>query len=82
MYVAQAMVPAVMVFSLDGRPLRRIGRAGQGPGDIQFAAFGVGRIGDTLWIADETRVQLFTTDERVPEEVIHRQVVAGTDGTI
>lgn len=70
LYVAQAMVPAVTVFSLRGRLLRLIGRAGRGPGDIQFAAFGVGWVGDTLWIADETRIQLFTTDERVPEEVI------------
>ena len=38
LYVAQAMVPAVTVFSLDGQVLRRIGRAGQGPGDIQLAA--------------------------------------------
>lgn len=28
LYVAQAMVPAVTVFSLDGQALRRIGRAG------------------------------------------------------
>jgi len=56
------MVPAVTVFSPDGTPLRQIGRAGNGPGDIQWAAFGVGWVGDTLWIADETRVQLFTSD--------------------
>ena len=81
LYVAQAMVPAVTVFSLDGRPLRRIGRAGQGPGDIQFAAFGVGWIGDTLWVADETRVQLFTTDERVPDEVIQFYLSVPEEGS-
>lgn len=48
LYVAQAQVPAVTVFSLDGQVLRRIGRAGRGPGDIEFAATGVGWIGDTL----------------------------------
>ena len=55
---------------LDGQLLRQIGRAGQGPGDIERAASGVGWIGDTLWIADARRIQLFTTDERVPEQVI------------
>lgn len=70
LYVAQAMVPAVTVFSLDGQVLRRIGRAGQGPGDIQLAARAIGWIGDTLWVADFNRIQLFTTDERRPDEVI------------
>ena len=70
LYVAQAMVPAVTVFSLDGQVLRRIGRAGQGPGDIELAARSVGWVGDTLWIADFSRVQLFTTDERRPEQII------------
>ena len=69
-YVAQAMVPAVTVFSLDGHVLRRIGRAGRGPGDIEFAATGLGWLGDTLWVADLNRIQLFTTDERVPDQVI------------
>lgn len=81
LYVAQAMVPAVTVFSPDGRPLRQIGRAGNGPGDIQWAAFGVGWVGDTLWIADETRVQLFTTDERVPDEVIQFYLSAPQEGS-
>ena len=80
-YVAQAMVPAVTVFSLDGRVLRQIGRAGQGPGDIQLAAFGVGWIGDTLWIADRHRIQLFTTNERVPEEVIGFALPVPEEGT-
>ena len=70
LYVGQAMVPAVTVFSLDGRVLRRIGRAGRGPGDFEFSARGVGWIGDTLWVADLNRIQLFTANERVPEQVI------------
>lgn len=81
LYVAQAQVPAVNVFSLDGQLLRQIGRAGRGPGDIQFAAFGVGWIGDTLWIADETRIQLFTADERVPDEVIQFYVSVPEEGS-
>ena len=70
LYVAQATVPAVTVFTLDGQVLRRIGRAGRGPGDFEFLARGVGWIGDTLWVADPNRMQLFTADERVPEQVI------------
>lgn len=81
LYVGQVMVPAVTVFSLDGRVLRQIGRAGQGPGDIQLAAFGVGWIGDTLWIADQHRIQLFTTNERVPEEVVDFALPMPQEGT-
>ena len=81
LYVAQAMVPAVKVFSLDGQFLREIGRAGQGPGDISGAASGVGWIGDTLWIADRRRIQLFTTSERVPDEVIQFTMPRPEEGT-
>ena len=81
LYVAQAMVPAIKVFSLDGRLLRQIGRAGQGPGDIERAASAVGWIGDTLWIADAYRIQLFTTDERVPEQVIRFSLPMPHEGT-
>ena len=81
-YVGQVMVPAVTVFSPDGRVLRQIGRAGQGPGDIQLAAFGVGWIGDTLWIADQSRIQLFTTNERVPDEVIEFALPMPQEGTL
>ena len=70
LHVAQAMEPSVTVFSLDGQVLRRIGRAGRGPGDFELLARGVGWIGDTLWVADLNRIQLFTTDERVPAQVI------------
>ena len=81
LYVAQAQVPAITVFSLDGRVLRRIGRAGQGPGDIQLVATGVGWIEDTLWIADFGRIQLFTTNERVPDRVIQFNLPMPDEGT-
>ena len=81
LYVAQAQVPAITVFSLDGRVLRRIGRAGQGPGDIQLTATGVGWIGNTLWIADFARIQLFTSSERVPERVIHFNLPVPSEGS-
>ncbi|MXY31831.1 MAG: hypothetical protein F4179_01830 [Gammaproteobacteria bacterium] len=81
LYVAQALVPEITVFSPDGRVLRRIGRAGQGPGDIQLAGLGVGWIADTLWISDLNRIQLFTTDERVPEEMIQFSVAVPEEGS-
>lgn len=81
LYVAQAQVPAVNVFSLDGELLRQIGRAGRGPGDIEWSAFGLGWIGDTLWVADFNRIQLFTTDERVPEEVIQFYLSVPEEGS-
>lgn len=81
LYLAQAMVPEVAVFSRDGRLLRRIGRAGRGPGDFQFGVFGVGWIGDTLWVADLYRMQVFTTDERVPDEVIQFYLSVPEEGS-
>lgn len=81
LYVAQAMVPAITVFSPDGQVLRRIGRAGQGPGDFLFAALRVGWVGDTLWVADLNRIQLFATDERVPDQVIQFSVGALEEGS-
>lgn len=70
LYVAQGLVPAITVFSLDGQFLRRIGRAGQGPGDFDFVATRVGWIGDTLWVADRRRVQLFADGDGVPDQII------------
>ena len=80
LYVAQALVPAITVFSLDGQVLRHIGRAGQGPGDIELSATGVGWLGDTLWVADRYRVQLFTSDELVPDEVIRFNLSVPEEG--
>lgn len=82
LYVAQAMEPSVTVFSLDGQVLRRIGRAGRGPGDFELLARGVGWIGDTLWVADLDRIQLFTTDERVPAQVIQFSRSVPEEGTV
>ena len=80
LYVAQALVPAVAVFSLDGQVLRHIGRAGQGPGDFELSATGVGWLGDTLWVADRYRIQLFTNDELVPDEVIRFNLSVPEEG--
>ena len=81
LYVAQAMVPSVTVFSLDGQMLRRIGREGRGPGDFELLARGVGWIGDTLWVADLDRIQLFTTNERVPDQVIQFSLGVPEEGS-
>lgn len=81
LYVAQALVPAITVFSVDGQFLRRIGRAGQGPGDFDLVATKVGWIGDTLWVADRRRVQLFTNDELVPDQVIEFNLPVPEEGS-
>ena len=80
LYVAQALVPAITVFAPDGRLLRRIGRAGLGPGDFELSATAVGWIGDTLWVADRSRIQLFTTDPVVPREVIRFNLIVPEEG--
>ncbi len=81
LYVAQAMVPSVTVFSLDGQVLRRIGRAGRGPGDFEMLARGVGWIADTLWVADLNRIQLFSANERVPAQVIQFSTSVPEEGS-
>ncbi len=80
-YVAQALEPAVSVFSRDGQLLRRIGRAGRGPGDFELAVTALGWIGDTLWVADLERLQLFTVNERVPDQVIQFSVDVPEEGS-
>jgi hypothetical protein len=63
--VIYALVPTegrVFVFSPDGKPLRTIGRRGEGPGEFQYAARH-GLLGDTLWIRNWTlpRISTFLT---------------------
>ena len=45
-YVLEASVPEIRVFSADGALLRRIGQRGEGPGEFRSARFGV--MGDTV----------------------------------
>lgn len=59
-YVAQQFVPHVAVFDRDGRLVRTIGRAGQGPGEFDGNPVRLGWVGDTLWVADFSKTTLFS----------------------
>lgn len=62
-YVMEAMVPEIRVYSSDGRLLRRMGRRGSGPGEFERAPrFGV--VGDTVWAVSiaPSRITLFRRD--------------------
>ncbi len=65
-YVLEASVPEIRVYSPDGALLRRIGRRGAGPGEFEgVPRFGV--VGDTVWaVADgPDRITLFDRDGTV-----------------
>ena len=65
-YVLEASVPEIRVYSLDGVLLRRIGRRGAGPGEFERAPrFGV--VGDTVWAVAgrPDRITLFDRDGTV-----------------
>lgn len=59
LYVMEASVPEIRVFSPAGRLLRRIGGKGAGPGEMESPRFGV--LGDTVWVVDGglNRITLF-----------------------
>ncbi len=46
------------VFDRNGKFLRTVGRRGQGPGEFTSAG-SIGLLGDTLWVGDSPRYQLF-----------------------
>lgn len=62
LYVSQLAERTVRVFDASGRPVRRLGRSGRGPGEFSNP----GRLalrGDTLWVSDFAlrRVSAFST---------------------
>lgn len=59
-YVAQQFVPEVAVFNREGGILKTIGRAGNGPGEFDGNPVRLGWVSDTLWVADRSRVTLFS----------------------
>ena len=56
-YVLEASVPEVRVFSSRGERLRVIGGPGEGPGEFSFPV-DMGVLGDTLWVVDGGRRHL------------------------
>ncbi len=54
-YVLESMPPEVRVFSPDGRWLRTIGRAGEGPGEFSGVPNWFGLLADTLWVFDSRK---------------------------
>jgi hypothetical protein len=63
MYVGQPMERMIRVFDLSGAEVRRIGRQGRGPGELEGLT-GFGFLGDTLYVSDGrlNRVTLFGSD--------------------
>lgn len=62
-YVMEALVPEIRVFTSDGDLLRRLGRRGEGPGEFKGPPrFGV--VGDTVWALTmgPDRITLFGRD--------------------
>jgi hypothetical protein len=64
LYVLDAQAQEIRVFSPDGEFLRRIGRPGEGPGELRGAIYVVMGAGDTLFVPDtqNQRLNRFTTD--------------------
>lgn len=60
-YVAEYTTPEFRAYAPDGRLVRRIGRRGAGPGELQSITYW-GLLGDTLWCIDRTRVTYFGRD--------------------
>ena len=69
-FVLDSRAARVVVFSPDGAYLRDIGRRGGGPGEFQRPE-AIGRIGDTLWVADPPggRLELLTESGQTHESI-------------
>ncbi len=64
LYVLDAQAQEIRVFSPEGEFLQRIGRPGEGPGELRGAIYVVMGTGDTLFVPDtqNQRLNRFTTD--------------------
>lgn len=58
-YLAQSFTTSVWEFAPDGEFRRRIGRAGQGPGEFDVSVVGVGWFEGSLWAADLGALHFF-----------------------
>jgi hypothetical protein len=64
LFVLDAQERQIRVFDASGQLIRRIGRRGAGPGELE-APFDFGLVGDTLWVSEmggNQRLTLFSTD--------------------
>jgi hypothetical protein len=61
-YVTQQFVSSVTVFTREGEPDGRIGRAGSGPGEFDGWPVRLGWLADTLWVADHWFVHYLAPD--------------------
>lgn len=73
LYVLLPREAEVRVYTSEGRFLRRIGRKGQGPGEMMFP-FAMGWRGDTLWVRDIelNRVNLLSRDGEALRTILDR----------
>jgi hypothetical protein len=71
-FVFETRATEIRVFDANGAFVRRIGRAGSGPGEFRYLT-SIGFVGDTLWTADHElkRVSLFAADGRVLATIAH-----------
>lgn len=73
-YVPQAFLGSVLVFSPNGTLIRSFGRFGSGPGDFQDGPRSVTWVKDTLWVADRLRAQSFDPDGRARDFVSFQEI--------
>ena len=68
-YALESSVPEIRVYDPEGELVRRIGRAGEGPGEFSENSFGLtfGLLGDTLWVHQNGIQQWLTLFERTGE---------------
>ncbi len=77
-FVLDAMAREVRVFGLDGRHLRSFGRAGDGPGEFQYASSIAAGDDGSVWVFDPPRLTL----SRFGADGEYESSIAGQPGSI
>lgn len=81
LYVAQSFTASIAEFTPDGELLRRIGRAGQGPGEFDVTVVRLGWLDDALWASDLRTLHFFGADGVEVRRVSFRTPVPGEGST-